>query len=94
MVTRIATGEFHRLRLTPQEVAQRRSERWENASDETWLPAWTPLPAGIHRGPYAPPTRTNLERTLAGLERLRAAIQREEATDEGAETWTETWTET
>ena len=93
LAARIATGEFHRLRLTPEEVAQRQAERRENASDETWLPQWAPLPTGVHRGPYAPPTRTNLERTLAGLERLRAAIQREEATGEEAEMWAEPWTE-
>jgi hypothetical protein len=84
----MATGEFHRLRLTPEEVAQRRYERRENTPGETWLPHWAPLPAGVPRGPYTTPTRADLERTLAGLERLRAAIRREEAADEGAEMWT------
>ncbi len=52
----------------------RRSER------ETWLSRWAPYPAGVYRGPYAPPTPTNLNATLAGLERLSAVIRSEETT--------------
>ncbi|MEV7465883.1 hypothetical protein AB0O20_05130 [Streptomyces kronopolitis] len=46
---------------------------------ETWLSRWVLYPAGVRRGPYATPTRTNLTTTMAGLERLLAVIRSEEA---------------
>lgn len=49
-------------------------------SGETWLSRWAPYPAGIRRGPYARPTRPNLTKAQAGLEKVLAVIQREDAT--------------
>ncbi|MFF4531467.1 hypothetical protein ACFY1P_19625 [Streptomyces sp. NPDC001407] len=61
---RIAVGAFWRLH--PETSA-------------TWLNHWAPYPVGVHRGPYAAASRTNLQATLAGLERLLAVIRSEEA---------------
>ncbi|WP_432143079.1 hypothetical protein [Streptomyces sp. bgisy084] len=47
-------------------------------SGETWLNRWAPYPAGIRLGPYARPTRNNLTKAQAGLEKVLALIQRED----------------
>ncbi len=52
----------------------------QESGGETWLSRWAPYPAGIRRGPYARPTRTNLTKAQAGLEKVLAVIQREDAT--------------
>ncbi|MFC9651436.1 hypothetical protein [Streptomyces sp. NPDC056937] len=69
LVARIAAGDFYRLRLAPEEVAKRQRERWEDTPHETWFSKWSPLPAGVYRGPYAKPTRAVLRDVEAGLRR-------------------------
>ncbi|MGW2919554.1 hypothetical protein ACWDBF_17070 [Streptomyces angustmyceticus] len=61
-------------------IAAGASRRLHPESNETWLNRWAPYPAGVRRGPYATPTRTNLTTTAAGLERLLAVIRSEETT--------------
>ncbi|MGA5630020.1 hypothetical protein [Streptomyces lydicamycinicus] len=50
------------------------------AGETTWLNRWAPYPPGVRRGPYARPTRSNLTKAQAGLEKVLAVIQREDAT--------------
>lgn len=60
-------------------VARNRTPNLSRDERETWLSRWAPYPAGVRRGPYAIPTAANLLATLAGLERLLAVIQDEDA---------------
>lgn len=59
-----------RIALPLVDQATRGRERWENTPDESWFSKWTPLPPGVHRGPYVRPTRDVLTVVQAGLQRL------------------------
>ncbi|MGG7572558.1 hypothetical protein [Streptomyces sirii] len=68
-----------RLRLSPEEVVERQLQRWEDMPDEAWFSKWAPLPAGVHRGPYARPTRAILQEVETLLkERLADEQQRDD----------------
>ncbi|PBC84619.1 MULTISPECIES: hypothetical protein [unclassified Streptomyces] len=66
--------------LDARMVARAAWQPRQESGGETWLSRWAPYPTGIRRGPYAHPTRTNLTKALAGLEKVLAVIQDEDAT--------------